>query len=125
MIPSVDLPLPVETSRLRLRPFAPGDLAAVSRRAGARGRPSLALLGAGHRGRGAEAIERRIARAPETGVALVAELAATGEFAGDVTLTLGEHRQAEIGFVFDPAHQGHGYATEAAAAVVALAFDDL
>jgi RimJ/RimL family protein N-acetyltransferase len=45
-------------------------------------------------------------------------------FAGDVTLTLGppEHRQAEIGFVFDPAHQGHGYATEAAEAVLALAF---
>ena len=125
MMLSVDLPLPIETSRLRLRAFVPGDLAAYHR---VRAREDI------HRwlyseplteAEAREAIERRIARPPETGVALVAEIAATGELAGDVTLTLGppEHRQAEIGFVFDPAHQGHGYATEAAAAVVALAFD--
>jgi RimJ/RimL family protein N-acetyltransferase len=121
----VDLPLPIETSRLRLRPFAPGDVAAYH---AVRARAEV------HRwlyseppteAEAREAIERRIARAPETGVALVAELAATGAFAGDVTLTLGapEHRQAELGFLFDPEHQGRGYATEAAAAVVALAFD--
>jgi RimJ/RimL family protein N-acetyltransferase len=121
----MDLPLPIETSRLRLRAFAPGDLA---------GYHAIRARADVHRWLYSEppteaearvAIERRIARAPEAGVALVAELAATGELAGDVTLTLGppEHRQAEIGFVFDPAHQGHGYATEAAAAVVALAFE--
>jgi RimJ/RimL family protein N-acetyltransferase len=36
-----------------------------------------------------------------------------------------EHRQGEVGFVITPAHQGHGYAVEAARAVLALAFDDL
>ena len=122
MMLSVDLPLPIDTSRLRMRRFAPGDLAAYH---------AVRARGEVHRwlysepateAEAREAVDRRIARLPETGVALVAELAATGEFAGDVTLTLGEYRQAEIGFVFDPAHQGHGYATEAAAAVVALAF---
>jgi RimJ/RimL family protein N-acetyltransferase len=121
----MDLPLPIETSRLRLRAFAPGDLAGYH---AVRAREDVHRWLYSQPPTEAEArwaIERRIARAPETGVALVAELAATGEFAGDVTLTLGppEHRQAEIGFVFDPEHQGHGYATEAAAAVVALAFD--
>ena len=122
---SVDLPLPIATSRLRLRPFTPGDLA---------GYHAVRAPDEVHRwlyseppteAQAREAVERRIARPPETGVALVAELAATGGFVGDVTLTLGspEHRQAEIGFVFDPEHQGHGYATEAAAAVVALAFE--
>ena len=32
-----------------------------------------------------------------------------------------EHRQAEIGYTFAPEHHGHGYATEAAAAMVDLA----
>jgi RimJ/RimL family protein N-acetyltransferase len=119
-----ELGLPIETSRLRLRLFAPGDLAGYH---GVRAREDVHRWLYSEPATEAEArgaIEQRIARAPETGVALVAELAATGAFAGDVTLTLGppEHRQAEIGFVFDPEHQGRGYATEAAEAVLALAF---
>ena len=115
----------IESERLQLRRFAPGDVAAYhavqAREDVHRWLYSEPATAAEAR----QAIELRMARPPETGVALVAEIAATGEFAGDVTLTLGppEHRQAEIGFVFDPAHQGQGYATEAAAAVVALAFD--
>jgi RimJ/RimL family protein N-acetyltransferase len=44
---------------------------------------------------------------------------------GHLTLSLGppEHRQAEIGFMFHPDHQGRGYATEASHAVVRLAFE--
>jgi len=121
------LPLPIETSRLRLRPFVPGDLGAlyevqsraeVHRWLYSEPRSEDELRGT---------IERRIARvrdAPETGVALVVELAATGEFLGDVTLTVEPpaQRQGEIGFIFHPEHQGRGYATEASAAVLALAF---
>jgi RimJ/RimL family protein N-acetyltransferase len=55
------------------------------------------------------------------------ELAAAGELVGDVMLgwISDVHRCAEIGWVLSPAHQGHGYATEAARAILALAFDGL
>lgn len=33
--------------------------------------------------------------------------------------------QAEIGWALDPAHQGHGYATEAVRELLRLCFDDL
>jgi RimJ/RimL family protein N-acetyltransferase len=122
------LALPIETNRLRLRPFVPGDLGAllavqsredVHRWLYSRPRSEDELRAT---------IVRRIARIqdrPETGVALAVELAATGEFLGDVTLTVEppEQRQGEIGFVFDPEHQGRGYATEASAALLALAFE--
>lgn len=44
---------------------------------------------------------------------------------GDVVLTLtsAHARQMEIGWTLDPRHQGHGYATEAARALAAAAFD--
>lgn len=49
-----------------------------------------------------------------------------GMLVGDVMLRLkaGVHRSvAELGYVFDPAHGGRGFATEAARALVDLAFD--
>ena len=43
----------------------------------------------------------------------------TGLLLGDVGVNRGDGgRQAEIGFTFAPAHQGHGYATEAVGRVV-------
>ncbi|NUP45738.1 MAG: GNAT family N-acetyltransferase [Catenulispora sp.] len=46
---------------------------------------------------------------------------------GEVTVTLADARaaQAEIGWTIDPRYQGRGYATEAAAALAAFAFDTL
>jgi RimJ/RimL family protein N-acetyltransferase len=46
---------------------------------------------------------------------------------GEVVLRLRDAaaRQAEIGWTFDPAHHGRGYATEAARALLALAFGTL
>jgi RimJ/RimL family protein N-acetyltransferase len=36
-----------------------------------------------------------------------------------------QHRSGEVGWVQSPAYGGHGYATEAARALLGLAFDDL
>jgi RimJ/RimL family protein N-acetyltransferase len=51
----------------------------------------------------------------------------TGELIGDVLLMWNrpEHRSAEIGYVFHPAHAGRGYATEAARVLLELGFDGL
>ena len=50
-----------------------------------------------------------------------------GETVGDVGLAwMGDdHRQAEVGYAFAPRHHGNGYATEATAAMVDLAFTEL
>lgn len=56
------------------------------------------------------------------------ELAATGEPIGDCGLTLqeiGGEPLLEVGYHLFPRHQGHGYATEAAAACVDWAFETL
>ena len=55
------------------------------------------------------------------------EVADTGTVVGDVGLGWSGdiHRQAEIGYAFHRAHRGHGYATEAATAMVDLAFSGL
>jgi aminoglycoside 6'-N-acetyltransferase len=60
------------------------------------------------------------------GLTLVADH--EGTVVGDVMLRLpaGEVRTlAELGYVFDPAHTGRGLATEAAQALLGLAFDEL
>ena len=51
----------------------------------------------------------------------------TGEPIGDVQLTWTsrQHRQGEIGYIVHPAHTGHGYATEAAALMLRLGFEEL
>jgi RimJ/RimL family protein N-acetyltransferase len=51
----------------------------------------------------------------------------TGEVVGDCVLafTSGAHRQGEIGFVVQPDHHGRGYATEAAGALLRIAFEEL
>jgi RimJ/RimL family protein N-acetyltransferase len=48
----------------------------------------------------------------------------TGELVGDLALMLvsDEHRGTEIGWVLNPEHGGHGYATEAARAGLGLLF---
>ena len=50
-----------------------------------------------------------------------------GRVAGEVILrwTSREHRQGEVGFAFATGHQGRGYATEAAEAMLGLGFRDL
>jgi RimJ/RimL family protein N-acetyltransferase len=58
---------------------------------------------------------------------LGAELARTGQLVGDVVLFWHSrhHRGGEIGYVFNPDFAGHGYATEAATALLRCGFDGL
>lgn len=55
------------------------------------------------------------------------ELTASGLVIGDVILMFHstEHRGGEVGWVFNPQYGGQGYATEAAHALLHLAFDEL
>jgi len=60
-------------------------------------------------------------------VTLGIELARTGELAGDVVLFWHsrEHRGGEIGYILNPDFAGHGYAAEAAHAMLRLGFEEL
>jgi RimJ/RimL family protein N-acetyltransferase len=55
------------------------------------------------------------------------EVGETGELAGDVVLFWHsrEHAGGELGYVFDPALGGRGYATEAANVMLRLGFEEL
>ncbi|MFH8342836.1 GNAT family N-acetyltransferase [Streptomyces sp. AM6-12] len=123
--------LPVATERLVLRPFTPDDLDALyayqrlPEVARYLYRPPLTR----------EQCERSLARWAagtawaEDGDALVLAVCRAGDAVpvGDVVLKLASARarQAEIGWTLHPAHGGRGYATEAARAVTALAFEKL
>jgi RimJ/RimL family protein N-acetyltransferase len=60
-------------------------------------------------------------------ITLGAELMDSGKLIGDVMVrwVSAEHSCGEIGYVFNPAYSGRGYAAEAAHAGLHLAFDDL
>jgi RimJ/RimL family protein N-acetyltransferase len=52
------------------------------------------------------------------------EVSGGGVLIGELGISLvsEDHHHCEFGYVFDPAHAGHGYATEGAALIVELAF---
>ena len=115
--------LPIETERLRLRRLGPGDLAALhaihSRADVARWlyweprtlEQVRALL------------EGHLERPDDEGVVLGIEPRSGGAgLIGTVSLVVGDHRQGELGFLVHPDHHGRGYATEAARALLGLAF---
>ena len=125
-------PIPaVTTRRLRLRPLGPADAGAVL---SYRGRADVcrylpfephtpaevqARLGAG--------FARTELTDEGQALFLGVELAATQRLVGDVMLALRsvEHAGGELGYVLHPDVAGQGYASEAAAAVLSLAFDTL
>lgn len=77
----------------------------------------------------AAGVTERIEHPPMDGdgqvLRLAAELRATGEMIGELTLFLDsvEHQQGKIGFMLHPAHHGRGLGAEAAGAVLDLAFE--
>jgi len=70
---------------------------------------------------------RRAIKAEGEALTLGVELAEAGSVVGDVMLffTSAAHRGGEVGWVMNPSHSGRGYATEAAHAILHLAFDRL
>jgi RimJ/RimL family protein N-acetyltransferase len=122
---------PLRTERLLLRPFAATDFDALL---AIQSRADVARYLYWDPRTAAEVREALDLKTRCTAIvaegdklSLAAELRSTGELIGDCNLhwVSAEHRQGEIGFVFHPDHHGRGYATEAAAALLALAFDAL
>jgi RimJ/RimL family protein N-acetyltransferase len=122
---------PVPTDRLLLRPFAATDFEALL---AIQSRADVARYLYWDPRNAAEVRETLDAKVRATAIvaegdnlSLAAVLRESEELIGDCSVrwASAEHRQAEIGFVFHPDHHGYGYATEAAGALLALAFDDL
>ena len=123
---------PVLTDRLALRPFVVDDITAMLSYRGRadvcrylpfepQDRTTLLERLSG------PALSRSDLTAEDQALTLGAWRRDSGELAGDVILFLRSEsdRGGEIGWVFDPVHSGRGFATEAAAAVLDLAFGDL
>jgi RimJ/RimL family protein N-acetyltransferase len=122
---------PIRTERLLLRPYADGDVDALYAYqrlpevhrylySEPRTRADVEALVAERAGKGA------LTEAGQA-ITLVADLAQTGELVGDCVLfwRSQEHEQGEVGYVFNPAYQGRGLATEAVAALLRLGFEGL
>jgi RimJ/RimL family protein N-acetyltransferase len=116
---------PIATERLWLRPFAERDLDWLER---LHSDPDVIRHVPWEPRSRAELLPKlaRTALAQEgDALNLAAVLPASDEPVGDVSLfwTSAEHEQGEIGYLLDRAHQGRGYATEAARALLRLGFE--
>jgi len=122
---------PIRTERLLLRPYAHGDVDALYAYqrlpevhrylyTEPRTRADVEAIAAERAG---SAVLTEAGQA----LALVAELARSGELVGDVLLFWHsqEHKQGEVGYVFNPAYHGRGLATEAVGALLRLGFEGL
>lgn len=127
---SVERPV-IETERLLLRPYENrdfDDLVAM------RGRPDV-MRYLYEEVQDREEVRRVLAR--HTGMhslrhegdslVLAVELKGSGRVIGDVVLMWlsEEHRQAEVGFIFNPDYHGRGYALEAAREMLRLGFEQV
>lgn len=122
---------PLRTERLILRPFEPDDADAI---AAYQGRDDVCRY-IPYQPRSVDEVRRRLADgawrsaidAEGDAITLAITLAGSGALIGDVMLRWASelHRSGEIGYVLHPAHSGHGYATEAARALLPLGFDGL
>lgn len=133
-IPGYDRPMrlpvaPIETARLTLRPFTPGDFddlyAYQSRQDVARYLDWYPRDAAQARNALEHQCAETVLDAEGDWLTFAVVLRDTGRVIGEVGLELLSRRnpQGETGFVFNPEFQGRGLATEAAEAMLALGFD--
>ena len=124
---AVDLPL--ETDRLVLRPHRITDLDDLARFHGDPEVVRYVPWPLRDRAATEETLQVKLGQTvlEEHGqwLVLAVELRATATVIGEVLLKWASDRQGELGFAFARDHQGQGYAAEAAAAVLRLAFDEL
>jgi RimJ/RimL family protein N-acetyltransferase len=120
---------PIRTERLLLRPWRDDDVDIYHRLKGdpevVRYMYDVPLTRAGAAAKLASLRSTLTEHGQWTNVAV--EVAATGEVVGEVGLgwTSRDHRLADIGYTFFAGHRGRGYATEAATALIDLAFTAL
>jgi RimJ/RimL family protein N-acetyltransferase len=121
---------PLVTERLVLRPYADSDLDDLHRIHSDEEVARYLYNEPRTRDEAHQLLQRKIAGAQLAAegewisAAVVAR--ATGQLVGDLALhwVSEPHKTGEIGFSFDPAHHGRGYATEAARAFLRVAFED-
>jgi RimJ/RimL family protein N-acetyltransferase len=122
---------PLETERLRLRPFGPDDLEALFAIQADESVARWLYNDPRTLEETRELLARKIGGAALHGegewLSAAAVLRTTGELVGDVSLHWASeaHGQGELGFVVHPEHQGRGYATEASRPLLDFAFGPL
>ena len=120
---------PIETERLLLRPYRAADIDVLH---DIQSRPEVVRY-LYWEPRTREKVEQVIRDSTDridgadSALTLAIQPRGSDTMVGDVVLMYHSevHRQGEIGFVLHPDHQGHGYATEAARAMLRLGFDQL
>jgi RimJ/RimL family protein N-acetyltransferase len=120
--------LPIRTERLTLRALTEGDAADHQRLFGDPRVVRYLYDEPQDSAAADEHLRRRLAaELPDEGSWLNLAVEHDGRYLGEVGLCLVSraHRQCEVGYVFLPEAAGHGYATEATAAMVELAFAEL
>jgi RimJ/RimL family protein N-acetyltransferase len=122
-------PYPIETERLRLRPFTRGDVDAVFAYRGREDVCRYLFDEPMSRQTCAEAIQQRIGQLSleQDGDRIVLAVERKGNGGvpiGEVSLILrsAESRQAEVGYIFHPDFHHQGYATEATRAMIETGF---
>jgi RimJ/RimL family protein N-acetyltransferase len=122
---------PLQTARLTLRPFLPGDLEELF---AIHSRPEVARFlywEARDLEQVREVLDGKLRQSvledEGQGLALAVVWRKVGVLVGEVSLLWlsRRHRQGEIGFLFHPGYQGKGLATEAAEVMLRLGFADL
>lgn len=122
---------PVETERLLLRAYEPGDLEAMLALHGDAERTQYVPFGPRSRQEVQGGLDRKMTqlelREPPNGVSLAMVVRAGGEFAGELTLSYEsrEHSTGEVGFMLPREQEGHGYATEGAREMLRIGFEEL